>query len=42
MRAFLVACVAAVLIAGGAAAVLTSSYVPNSASNVFSTQSVRL
>jgi hypothetical protein len=42
MRAFLVACVAAIVIAGTAAAILTSSYVPNSAASAFSTQSVRL
>jgi hypothetical protein len=42
MRAFLVACIAAVVIAGAAAAILTSSYVPNSAADAFSTQGVRL
>lgn len=42
MRAFLVGCTVAVLLAVGAAAVLTSSYVPNSAADVFSTQGVRL
>ena len=42
MRVFLAACASAVLIAVGAAAVLKSSYVPDSASNVFSTQGVRL
>jgi hypothetical protein len=42
MRAFLVACIAAVVIAGAAAAILTSSYVPNSSADAFSTQGVRL
>jgi hypothetical protein len=42
MRAFLAACIAAVVIAGAAAGVLTSSYVPDSAADVFSTKSVRL
>jgi hypothetical protein len=42
MRAFLAACLAAVVIAVGAAAVLNSSFVPDSASSVFSTQGVRL
>ena len=42
MRTFLAACAAAVLIAVGAAAVLNSSYVPDSAADVFSTQGVRL
>lgn len=42
MRTFLVACLAAVLIAAGAAVVLNSSYVPDSASQVFSTQGVRI
>lgn len=42
MRAFLVACLAAVVIAVGAYAVLNSGYVKNSASSVFSTQGTRL
>jgi hypothetical protein len=42
MRAFLLACLAAVLIAVGAALVLNSSYVPDSASSVFSTPAVRI
>ena len=42
MRAFLGACAVAVLLAVGAAGVLTSSYVPNSVADVFSTQGVRL
>jgi hypothetical protein len=40
MRAFLIACLAALLLGFGAAYVLT--YVPNAASTVFTTQSVRL
>ena len=42
MRTFLAACATAVLIAVGAAAVLNSSYVPDSAASAFSTQGVRL
>ena len=42
MRTFLVACLAAVLLAAGAAVVLNSSYIPNSSSSVFSTQAVRI
>jgi hypothetical protein len=42
MRAFLAGCTVAVLIAVGAAAVLTSRYVPDSVADVFSTQGVRL
>lgn len=42
MRTFLVACLAAVLLAAGAAVVLNSSYVPNSSSGVFSTKGVRI
>jgi hypothetical protein len=42
MRVFLVACVAAVAIAIGAAYMLNSGYVPDSASTVFSTPSVRI
>jgi len=41
MRTFLVAVVAAVLIAGGAALVL-NSYVPDTAAGAFSTQGVRI
>jgi len=42
MRAFLAACFAAIVLAVGAAAVLNSSYVPDSASSVFSTQGARV
>jgi hypothetical protein len=42
MRAFLLACLAAVLLGGGAAFVLNSGYLPNAASTVFSTQGVRI
>jgi hypothetical protein len=42
MRAFLVACVVAIVIAVGAALVLNSSYVPDAASTVFTTTSVRI
>jgi len=43
MRAFLFACVAAVLLAVGAAYALNSRYLPNASSTVFSsTESVRL
>jgi hypothetical protein len=42
MRAFLVACLAAIIIAAGAAFVLNSGYVPDSSSNVFSTKGVRI
>jgi hypothetical protein len=42
MRAFLVACLAAALIATGAAYVLNSGYLPNASSSVFSTQGVRI
>ena len=41
MRTFLVAVVAAVLIAGGAALVL-NSYVPDTSAGAFSTQGVRI
>jgi hypothetical protein len=41
MRSFLVACLAAVLMAFGAAFVL-NSYVPNSSSKTFSTTGVRI
>jgi hypothetical protein len=41
MRAFLIACLAAILVAIGAAIVL-NNYVPNASSNAFSTQSVRI
>ncbi len=41
MRTFLVACLAAVLIAAGAALVL-NKYVPDSSASAFSTQSVRI
>lgn len=42
MRAFLVACLVAVLLGAGAAYVLNSGYLPNAASTVFSTQGVRI
>jgi len=42
MRAFLLACLAAVLVGAGAAVVLNSGYLPNAASTVFSTQGVRI
>lgn len=41
MRTFLVACLAAILIACGAALVLTT-FVPDSSSSAFSTQGVRI
>ena len=41
MRTFLVACFAAVILAAGAAVVL-NSYVPNSASTIFSTSGTRI
>jgi hypothetical protein len=41
MRAFLIACLAAILIAIGAAVVL-NNYVPNSSASTFATQSVRI
>jgi hypothetical protein len=42
MRAFLMACLAAVVIAAGAAYVLNSGYLPNAASSVFTTTGVRI
>jgi hypothetical protein len=42
MRAFLAACLVAILIAVGAAIVLNGGYVPDSASSVFSTEGVRI
>jgi len=42
MRAFLVACLAAIVIAAGAAYVLNSGYLPDSSSRVFSTKGVRI
>jgi len=41
MRTFLVACLAAILIASGAALVL-NTYVPDSSSSAFSTKGVRI
>lgn len=41
MRTFLVACLAAILIASGAALML-NNFVPDSSSSAFSTQSVRI
>jgi hypothetical protein len=42
MRAFLLGVVAALLLAVGAAVVLNSGYLPNSASTVFTTTGVRI
>jgi hypothetical protein len=42
MRVFLLACLVAVLLGAGAAYVLNSGYLPNAASTVFTTQSVRI
>jgi hypothetical protein len=42
VRIFLIACLAAIAIAGGAAYVLNSGYVPNASSTVFSTSGVRI
>ena len=42
MRAFLLACLAAVVVAVGAAYVLNSGYLPNAASSVFTTTAVRI
>jgi hypothetical protein len=42
MRAFLLGCVVAVLLAVGAAYALNSGYLPNASSSVFSTTSVRI
>jgi hypothetical protein len=42
MRAFLLACLATVLLGVGAAYLLNSGYVPDSASTVFTTPSVRI
>lgn len=42
MRTFLAACLVAILIAVGAAVVLNSGYLPDSASSVFATQGVRI
>jgi len=42
MRAFLVACLATIVIAVGAYAVLNSSYLQDSASSVFSTSGTRI
>jgi hypothetical protein len=42
MRAFLLACLAAVVLAVGAAYVLNSDYLPNAASSVFTTKGVRI
>jgi hypothetical protein len=41
MRSFLIACLAAILIASGAAIVL-NNYVPDSSSSAFSTTAVRI
>jgi hypothetical protein len=42
MRVFLLACLAMVVLGAGGAYVLNSGYLPNAASTVFSTQSVRI
>jgi hypothetical protein len=42
MRAFLLACVATVLVAACAAYVLNSGFLPNAVSTVFSTTGVRI
>ena len=42
MRAFLLACLAAIVISAGAAYALNSGYLPNAASSVFTTTSVRI
>jgi hypothetical protein len=42
MRAFLVACLATVLLGAVAAYLLNSGYLPDSASTVFTTKSVRI
>jgi hypothetical protein len=42
MRAFLVACLAALAIAIGAAYALNSGYLPNASSSVFTTPGVRI
>jgi hypothetical protein len=42
MRVFLLACLVAVVIGAGAAYVLNSGYLPNAASSVFTTTSVRI
>jgi hypothetical protein len=42
MRAFLLACVASIVLAAGAAFVLNSGYLPNAVSTVFSTTGVRI
>lgn len=41
MRSFLIACLAAIVLAAGAAVVL-NNYVPNSASSAFSTEGTRI
>jgi hypothetical protein len=42
MHVFLLACLVAVVIGAGAAYVLNSGYLPNAASSVFTTTSVRI
>jgi hypothetical protein len=42
MRAFVLACLVAVVIGAGAAYVLNSGYLPNAASSVFTTTGVRI
>jgi hypothetical protein len=42
MRVFLLACLVAALIGGGAAYVLNADYFPNASSAVFSTKGVRI
>ena len=42
MRAFLLACLAVIVLGVGAALVLNSGYLPNAVSSVFATKSVRI
>jgi hypothetical protein len=42
MRVFLLSCLAAILVAVGAAALLNSHYVPSASSEAFSTQGTRI
>jgi hypothetical protein len=42
MRVFLLSCLAAVMLAAGAAYILNSGLLPNAASTVFSTTGVRI
>ncbi|MFZ1102372.1 MAG: hypothetical protein WAN86_05920 [Hyphomicrobiaceae bacterium] len=42
MRAFSLACLAAIVLGVGAALVLNSGFLPNAVSSVFTTESVRI